>query len=366
MSVGAIAIGVLASFSGSALADTWQPNVSYPAWQPNVNYSAGAIATYGTMPNNIGYQCRQTHTSQTGWEPPNVPALWDRPTPFNCLGWANQTNYKVGTIVVYNGLAYKCIQAHDSVSTWTPPATPALWAPVDASTCSTAAATSFNQAYNNPAHFSNLAVSASGGVTTASFLVQNVQVRAALTVTSPTNFSYAYSAFDSSASLWKSLGTSTPSKTTFDSTALAQFSLSKNTLVLAISEVLVTDSVLNKGIFDASPIKNCNKATTLLSGNIFSLAGTLMNDISARETARFVEDAGWNALGNRCTVEASCHIDLTCFIPGVPLNGTASCDASKGFSNQCLRQPGNRKVICREFDEKGNLIGESVVECRKE
>jgi hypothetical protein len=26
--------------------------------------------------NGVTYKCRQSHTSQVGWEPPNVPALW--------------------------------------------------------------------------------------------------------------------------------------------------------------------------------------------------------------------------------------------------------------------------------------------------
>jgi chitodextrinase len=43
-----------------------------PAWQPNVAYHAGDQVTY----NNNLYQCLQAHTSQVGWEPPNVPALW--------------------------------------------------------------------------------------------------------------------------------------------------------------------------------------------------------------------------------------------------------------------------------------------------
>src|SRR5689334_3947532 len=42
------------------------------AWVPNVWYNAGDTATY----NGATYQTLQAHTSQTGWEPPNVPALW--------------------------------------------------------------------------------------------------------------------------------------------------------------------------------------------------------------------------------------------------------------------------------------------------
>ncbi|MCP2326818.1 chitinase [Hamadaea flava] len=45
---------------------------SYPAWTAGTLYTAGARVTYGGKT----YQCRQTHTALVGWEPPNVPALW--------------------------------------------------------------------------------------------------------------------------------------------------------------------------------------------------------------------------------------------------------------------------------------------------
>jgi predicted carbohydrate-binding protein with CBM5 and CBM33 domain len=48
------------------------PPGSYPAWQPNTAYATGARVSYGS----VNYQCLQAHTSLTGWEPPNVPALW--------------------------------------------------------------------------------------------------------------------------------------------------------------------------------------------------------------------------------------------------------------------------------------------------
>ncbi|GAA5201519.1 hypothetical protein GCM10023322_81630 [Rugosimonospora acidiphila] len=41
-------------------------------WQPNTAYSSGQTVTYG----GHTYRCLQSHTSLVGWEPPNVPALW--------------------------------------------------------------------------------------------------------------------------------------------------------------------------------------------------------------------------------------------------------------------------------------------------
>ena len=51
------------------------PRATYalaPAWQPNTAYAVNQLASYG----GIDYRCIQAHTSLTGWEPPNVPALW--------------------------------------------------------------------------------------------------------------------------------------------------------------------------------------------------------------------------------------------------------------------------------------------------
>jgi chitin-binding protein len=37
-----------------------------------VSYQVGAVVNYAA----VNYRCRQAHTSIGGWEPPNVPALW--------------------------------------------------------------------------------------------------------------------------------------------------------------------------------------------------------------------------------------------------------------------------------------------------
>ncbi len=47
-----------------------QPQVT--PWAPNTSYRQGDIVSY----NGKNYECIQSHTSLTGWEPPIVPALW--------------------------------------------------------------------------------------------------------------------------------------------------------------------------------------------------------------------------------------------------------------------------------------------------
>lgn len=43
-------------------------------WAAGTTYAAGATVTYG----GATYRCLQGHTAQPGWQPPNVPALWQR------------------------------------------------------------------------------------------------------------------------------------------------------------------------------------------------------------------------------------------------------------------------------------------------
>ncbi|MDV9201862.1 dioxygenase family protein, partial [Streptomyces sp. Wh19] len=43
-------------------------------WAAGALYSAGDRVTYG----GATYRCLQAHSAMAGWEPPNVPALWER------------------------------------------------------------------------------------------------------------------------------------------------------------------------------------------------------------------------------------------------------------------------------------------------
>ncbi|MER7849213.1 carbohydrate-binding protein [Kitasatospora sp. NPDC096077] len=44
------------------------------SWTPGTSYRAGDRVTY----SGASYVCLQAHTAMAGWEPPNVPALWQR------------------------------------------------------------------------------------------------------------------------------------------------------------------------------------------------------------------------------------------------------------------------------------------------
>ena len=59
--------------------------------------------------------------SDVGPQPPQPPQ------PPSTNTWKENTNYKVGDIVIYNSITYSCLQAHTSLSVWTPDVVPSLW-----------------------------------------------------------------------------------------------------------------------------------------------------------------------------------------------------------------------------------------------
>ncbi|MFE7490901.1 M4 family metallopeptidase, partial [Kitasatospora sp. NPDC057541] len=58
------------------------PNPGGGTWAAGTTYKAGDIVTY----NGVSYRCLQGHTAYVGWEPPNVPALWQAGQPQELLG----------------------------------------------------------------------------------------------------------------------------------------------------------------------------------------------------------------------------------------------------------------------------------------
>jgi hypothetical protein len=101
------------------------PNPGLTTWAQPVAYTVGDEVSH----NGLDYRCRQSHTSQTGWEPPNVYALWER---INTGGqWAPQVIYQTDDEATYQGTTYRAIQGHQAQAGWEPPNQPALWEEVD-------------------------------------------------------------------------------------------------------------------------------------------------------------------------------------------------------------------------------------------
>ncbi len=58
----------------------------------------------------------------------------EKPTSMTTTAWKSGTSYKVGDIVVYNGITYEALQAETSISTWIPSTSPTLWQAISSST----------------------------------------------------------------------------------------------------------------------------------------------------------------------------------------------------------------------------------------
>jgi hypothetical protein len=100
------------------------PGEGNDSWQENVSYQTGSIVEY----NGNNYKCIQKHTSQSDWTPDTTQSLW-RPIaePSTTDEWQSGVSYSVGDQVVYNSIMYECLQAHTSQLGWEPPNVPALW-----------------------------------------------------------------------------------------------------------------------------------------------------------------------------------------------------------------------------------------------
>lgn len=74
----------------------------FPFWEINIEYIVGDRRQY----EHLLYKCIQAHTSQTGWEPPNVPALWVRTSTEEWPEWiqplGSQDAYNMGDKVSHN------------------------------------------------------------------------------------------------------------------------------------------------------------------------------------------------------------------------------------------------------------------------
>ena len=71
-------------------------------WESGIEYDVDDRRQY----DGILYRCVQAHTSQAGWEPPNVPALWVRTSVDEWPEWIQPTGaqdaYNTGDKVSHN------------------------------------------------------------------------------------------------------------------------------------------------------------------------------------------------------------------------------------------------------------------------
>jgi len=106
---------------------------SYPQWTAGATYAVGNQVTYF---GNV-YVCSQANgPAAPNWDPVDAPSLWTlqyacQSTEPHCSSYptwsANSVVYNVGTWVTYNGHYYQCMETHTSQTAWDPADTPTLW-----------------------------------------------------------------------------------------------------------------------------------------------------------------------------------------------------------------------------------------------
>ena len=98
-------------------------------WQPDIEVAVGDVYAFGIFL----WRCIQAHTTQENWPPDLTPALWRKVEIVPEHGvrvWQAGMDYTVGDVLAYpdaDSPQYECRQAHTSQEGWEPPNTPALW-----------------------------------------------------------------------------------------------------------------------------------------------------------------------------------------------------------------------------------------------
>lgn len=119
-------LSILADVAISYLDDTQAEIVTdlFPEWKTGKAYAVGDRAKY----DGLLYKCVQAHTSQADWTPDIVPALWTRTSTEEWPEWIQPTGaqdaYNRGDKVTYKGEHY--ISLIDA-NVYSPEAYPAGW-----------------------------------------------------------------------------------------------------------------------------------------------------------------------------------------------------------------------------------------------
>ena len=92
-------------------------------WIPNEQVALNSERTY----NSVKYKCIQAHMTLAGWEPPNVPSLWQI-IQSGCPEWVQPTGaqdaYNIDACVTFQGQEYISLI---NANVWAPTVYPAGW-----------------------------------------------------------------------------------------------------------------------------------------------------------------------------------------------------------------------------------------------
>jgi hypothetical protein len=95
---------------------------------PNCSGLGGAALDFTKVFTGGGGGTTQPPTTAPTTRPTTAPPTTTPTTPpAGTTTWVPNHAYRIGDVVTYQGVSYRCIQAHTSLVTWEPPNTPALW-----------------------------------------------------------------------------------------------------------------------------------------------------------------------------------------------------------------------------------------------
>lgn len=95
-----------------------------PEWKAGMTLAVGDTVMHG----GSMFVVIQAHTTQAGWEPSTATqSLFRRVQQEGSTEWQPDTDYATGAECTYEGSAYTCLQGHTSQAGWEPPNVPSLW-----------------------------------------------------------------------------------------------------------------------------------------------------------------------------------------------------------------------------------------------
>lgn len=95
----------------------------FPEWRAGEDVSGDIVRGF----DGVLYRLQQAHTTQSDWTPPQVPALWVRVKQEGNSEWVAGVAVTVGEEYTYSGTTYRVVQGHTTQAGWEPPSVPALF-----------------------------------------------------------------------------------------------------------------------------------------------------------------------------------------------------------------------------------------------
>lgn len=98
----------------------------YPLWEPGIAVAVGDVLSW----SQTLVECLQSHITQQDWSPGATPALWKvyrDGAEQGALTWQPNISVERGETVTYDGTEYEALQSHTTQTGWEPPKVPSLW-----------------------------------------------------------------------------------------------------------------------------------------------------------------------------------------------------------------------------------------------